>query len=130
MLVFVAFVCFQFAFIATPDAALLSRDYHVMRGGLSTDCWLPHRFAEMVVFREDPNALDFAGEWRITNRGPLLGLLFAAEWTLCANVRETAHPQEFTVEGDQGRNDGTHGCSAAVRGDRGDREGEAPVVHG
>ena len=80
LLLFVAFACFQYAFVATPDPASLSPEYHSMRSqGLTSDCWLPYRFAKIILGRLDPNVVEFAGNWRITDRGPLVALLFAAE---------------------------------------------------
>lgn len=79
--VFVLFCLFQFSFLAIPNAEIITPDFHAMRShGLYSDCYLSHRFAEMIMYRLDPDSTEFVGDWQITDRGPLVALLFAGEW--------------------------------------------------
>ena len=74
----------QVAFVAYPDVRGLDGQRQMQRGdGLPSDCIVPELVADFIVHRRDPEKTAFMGDWRLSDRTPLMGMSFAgAEFML------------------------------------------------
>lgn len=95
--IWLLFVATSFCFIALPDLRELNNvDCHAIRsGGLPADCWLPFRVSEMAYGRLNPEVVTFFGDWRLSDRGPLSGLVFFSMRLLLG----VANYQDFVAVG-------------------------------